>query len=280
MCLAFACFATDEALVIGVSAHVLSVSVQGMGSVTASLACPFGCTYSGPVCPRNCAGDPRSKNASIQQPLGGISCIENAPFGDADWGICSLPFPAQDTVTLTPIPARDEIFTGWGGDCAGSGACRLPMLAEHSVSAAFAAARKALAPSITHVSQTHASWRRRRVRNDRAAKGPSVGTAFSFRLNESASVKLSFARQVAGHLLGGACVVRGTGRRGRAGCIRFVAAGAMTLTGHAGGNVVRFDGLLPGHRELGPGRYRLKIVATAPGGHSRPALLRFSIELA
>ena len=94
------CLLTDEAVVIGVPANSLSVSLQGHGTVTSTpIACPFGCTYTGPVCPRNCIFN---SNAFIGQRLSELSCIENGRFGDTNWGTCSLAFPAENLVTLTP----------------------------------------------------------------------------------------------------------------------------------------------------------------------------------
>jgi uncharacterized repeat protein (TIGR02543 family) len=40
-------------------------------------------------------------------------------------------------VTLTPHPATGSTFTGWGGDCSGTGACSVTMTQNHAVTADF-----------------------------------------------------------------------------------------------------------------------------------------------
>jgi hypothetical protein len=54
-------------------------------------------------------------------------------------------FADGTTVTLTAAPNRRSRFAGWSGDCSGTGACVLPMTADHSVSARFA---RRLAPCV------------------------------------------------------------------------------------------------------------------------------------
>jgi hypothetical protein len=41
------------------------------------------------------------------------------------------------SVTLTAIPVAGSVFSGWSGDCAGTGACTLAMSADHAVTATF-----------------------------------------------------------------------------------------------------------------------------------------------
>jgi uncharacterized repeat protein (TIGR02543 family) len=42
-------------------------------------------------------------------------------------------------ITLTPIPDPGATFTGWTGDCSGTGPCSLPMTQNHTVGATFSA---------------------------------------------------------------------------------------------------------------------------------------------
>ena len=187
------CFAADEALVVGLAAHHLDVATAGSGegSVRSGpLACPFGCTYSGPVCPRNCGADTRYPNAFIPQRLTEIVCGESE-FGDGTkWSLpfCSQLYPAQDAPELTPTARPGSVFTGWAGDCAGRGPCAPAMSADRSVTAVFEPRF-----SLHGVSQRRTRWRERGGH----AHVP-VGTSFSFTLNRQATVTLSFTRLAPG----------------------------------------------------------------------------------
>ena len=64
----------------------------------------------------------------------GINCGN----GNTD---CTQDYAAGSVVNLTAAPAAGSVFTGWGGDCSGSGACQVTMNADRSVGATFAAQR-------------------------------------------------------------------------------------------------------------------------------------------
>lgn len=52
--------------------------------------------------------------------------------------ICTATYPAgRTTVTLSAIPDTDAAFTGWSGDCSGTGACEVTLRSDRSVGAAF-----------------------------------------------------------------------------------------------------------------------------------------------
>jgi len=275
------CFVTDEALVIGVPAHSLSVSITGMGDVSSTpIACEYGCTYSGPVCPRNCGG--RFANAYIPQRLREITCDESALFGAGSWGTCSLSFPAQNTVILTATPESGWTFAGWSGACSGTGGCQTPMSVDQAVVAHFTATvdigTAPERPSISQLAQSAPLWRRgsRRSRIT-GRKRPPIGTVFSFDLNEAANVEFSFARSVGGREVKGNCVAQTEKDTHGRHCTRRSIAGTLTFAAHSGTTRMRFEGLVSRHKQLRPGNYTLLVKATASGQVSATTALSFTI---
>ena len=51
---------------------------------------------------------------------------------------CAASFATGASVTLSPTPASGSVFTGWSGNCTGTGACVLAMTARRDVTARFA----------------------------------------------------------------------------------------------------------------------------------------------
>jgi hypothetical protein len=137
----------------------------------------------------------------------------------------------------------------------------------------------ASAPVTTGLKQSHRAWREGKA----LAKAPKgkrrlpIGTTFTFSLNEDASVKLAFTRAASGRKVGNACVAQIKQNRKRHRCTRTVPVGALTFSAHAGPNEVHFAGRISKGLELEPGSYTLVVVATAPGEHSTPRTLRFTI---
>ena len=58
---------------------------------------------------------------------GGLSCP----------GSCQNRYTLGQTVPVTATPAADSTFTGWSGDCTGTGSCNVVMSADRSVTATF-----------------------------------------------------------------------------------------------------------------------------------------------
>lgn len=112
---------------------------------------------------------------------------------------------------------------------------------------------------------------RRKAKRRRAP----AGTKISFRLSESARVRLSVQRRTTGRKVGRAC--RRPTRRNRDAkrCVRFVAVKGIVLTraGKQGANTVRFSGRV-GRYKLTPGRYRLVARATDPSRNASKLALR------
>jgi hypothetical protein len=102
------------------------------------------------------------------------------------------------------------------------------------------------APTITALHESHRQWRE------------GAGTTFSLHLDEASSLALVFRQRVHGHL---------------------VRRGTLMRTGAVGPNKFHFNGKLPGHRRLSPGRYVMTVTATsAAGQRSEPASISFVIR--
>jgi len=67
----------------------------------------------------------------------GSGLIRSEPAG-IDCGImCSASFNYGTVVNLTAVPAADSTFTGWAGDCSGTGTCVLTIDHAKAVTANF-----------------------------------------------------------------------------------------------------------------------------------------------
>lgn len=109
------------------------------------------------------------------------------------------------------------------------------------------------APLVSGLRQSSSRWRTQGARH--GSRLP-VGTAFRFKLDRPARVRLAFLRVVPGR--------------------RDQARGAVEMAGKAGANVYRFRGTIRG-RVLARGRYRLRLTALADGQASAVASIGFTI---
>ena len=77
----------------------------------------------------------------------GSGSVTSSPAGINCGTTCSTDFPYQSTVTLTATPGGyASSFTGWSGDCTGTGTCTVTMDGPKNVSATFATAAPATGP--------------------------------------------------------------------------------------------------------------------------------------
>jgi uncharacterized repeat protein (TIGR01451 family) len=67
----------------------------------------------------------------------GTGTVTSDPAGIDCGTTCSAEFAEGSLVTLTATPDADSSFTGWSGDCTGTGPCQLTMGADHSATATF-----------------------------------------------------------------------------------------------------------------------------------------------
>jgi 6-phosphogluconolactonase (cycloisomerase 2 family) len=67
----------------------------------------------------------------------GTGTVTSSPAGINCGADCSEPYASGASVTLTATPASGSMFSGWSGDCSGTGACVVSMSAARSVTATF-----------------------------------------------------------------------------------------------------------------------------------------------
>ena len=103
-----------------------------------------------------------------------------------------------------------------------------------------------------------------------------VRKTFRFRLDRAAEVRLEFSRIVPGRRVKGRCVRPTKANRNKPHCGRYLARGALTVAGSGGDNAYAFSGKVH-ERTLEPGRYRLRVTASADGRASTAASIRFTI---
>jgi hypothetical protein len=115
------------------------------------------------------------------------------------------------------------------------------------------------------------------VPRGRRRNEPPVGTTFSFSLDQAATVRLRFTRWLPGRRVGGKCAAQTIHNHSKPLCARFLLAGTLTKSGHAGRNRVKFDGRLPGRGPLTPGAYTLTITAANAEGQASAPALQFTI---
>lgn len=128
------------------------------------------------------------------------------------------------------------------------------------------------APALSDLTQTSARWTLRKRRGSRVP----VGTSFRFRLDRAAQVRLSFEQLVSGRRSGKRCVKPTKKNRTKRACTRTEQRGSLTVKGKAGTNGVEFRGRVGG-RTLKPGRYRVKVTASADGKRSKAVTKTFTI---
>ena len=67
----------------------------------------------------------------------GVGTVTSTPAGIDCGSSCSAAFPTGTAVTLTPTADPGMEFSGWSGDCSGTGSCAVTLDAAHTVTATF-----------------------------------------------------------------------------------------------------------------------------------------------
>lgn len=143
-------------------------------------------------------------------------------------------------------------------------------------------------PSLSHFAQSHKNWRTgskaaaiTAAKHHKHTKKAPVGTTFSFTLNTPAQVTLTFTGSAKGRKSKGKrgkCVAQTKRNQHNRACKRTIAAGTITFSNAATGtDSISFDGKIPGHRKLKPGRYSVTIEGSNSSGHSTTSTLHFTV---
>lgn len=94
----------------------------GWGDACAGTA-PCTLTATGAQHARATFSVPTASASTIKVTINGRGRVTSRPAGLDCPETCSHAFPPGTTVGLTAVPAEGRVFKGWGGDCAGTGAC-------------------------------------------------------------------------------------------------------------------------------------------------------------
>jgi uncharacterized repeat protein (TIGR02543 family) len=90
-----------------------------------------------------------SNTLTVSKSGNGSGTVTSSPAGIDCGSTCSSPFLTTDSVTLTPTPSAGSTFTGWSGDCTGTGACVVTMDQARSVTATFTLNPVVIPPPVT-----------------------------------------------------------------------------------------------------------------------------------
>jgi CSLREA domain-containing protein len=172
---------------------------------------------------------------------------------------------------IAPCPATDArgVPRPQGGGC-DSGAAERPVAAGPPP-APIAAAKA----NLSGVSVSRTTFRAGpKVAAARKKGEPPTGTTISFKLSSPATVKASVRRLARGSKVGRKCLPATPARKGKPGCTRRVAVGALKSGSYSSGrSKIDFSGRVGG-RNLAPGRYDVQLLIPSSGSTAATPALR------
>lgn len=239
----------------------------------------------GPVCDIGAFQTEAPQNTALPNISGTPSVGSKLTCGDGTWiGDGSLTFTAQWLRDGATIPgASAATFAVAAAEVGHKLTCAVTASSAYGSASATSAAvtiSEPLAPTLTGVSQTAKTWREanRTAQISRKRRQPPVGTKFSFKLNEAATVSLAFTQPVQGRKLKRKCVAQTRHNRHAPACtLKTLTRATVTVAGRAGENTVKFYGRTTSGHKLKLGTYTVAIVAVAEGHSSTARRLTFTI---
>lgn len=110
--------------------HVAVVAVDDAGNRSRPVSTPVAADTAAPPPLRHTLRITVIGEGRVTEPSAGLVCTANRS--------CTRSYLAGSTVTLRAEPGAGQVFTGWTGDCSGSGDCSLVIGRDTSVTAGFA----------------------------------------------------------------------------------------------------------------------------------------------
>ncbi|MFL5958956.1 MAG: PASTA domain-containing protein [Gaiellaceae bacterium] len=85
---------------------------------------------------------PLTHTLTVSKSGSGSGTVESSPAGIDCGTTCSRAYAGATIVTLTATPAAGSTFTGWSGECTGTGSCTVTIDSDKTVTASFGLAPK------------------------------------------------------------------------------------------------------------------------------------------
>ena len=138
-------FGDGTSVVLTATPDAGSVFTGWTGDCTGTGACTLTMSAAHTVTATFDTAPPVTHHLTVSKAGTGTGTVTSAPAGITCGATCEADFGDGTSVVLTATPDAGSVFTGWTGDCTGTGACTLTMSADHTVTATFDTA-----PPVTH----------------------------------------------------------------------------------------------------------------------------------
>ena len=247
--------ATQTTVVCSPATLVLATSTSCTATVTGTVASP-----------RGPSGTVRFSSTNTGSFAPADSCSLGAT--GSNHSSCHVTFEPEATGSV----ALSAAYTGDLTDAASTGTTNLGVT--------FQLPPPVIKPTISSLGETHSRFSvgsaSTPLSGQTASKHAVPGTVFAFRLDQTATVKITIKTRTNGRRVANRCLAQTRKLRHRPRCLRTITLANLTRSAHEGLNRVRFTGRISG-RPLKPGRYQARFIAVDVAGVSSPRTLHFTI---